>query len=758
MKTTAPICDQQEINAYGKFGDIEVWPGKPYPLGATWSPAGTNFAVYSEHATRVDLCLYRPDDTENEAYRIQMMEQTDLVWHVFIPQLTTGWRYGFRAHGEWNPRAGKLFNPHKLLIDPYTKAIDGTIKWHDAMFPYPIHEGDENRFLTMDELDSGPYITKGVVIDTYYDWEGDKLLETPIHQTVIYEAHVKGLTQLHPDIPEEQRGTYAGLAHPATIEYLKNLGVTAVELMPVHHFVQDDRLVKMGLRNYWGYNSQSFFAPHADYAASDNAGGQVREFKDMVKKLHKAGLEVILDVVYNHTAEGNHFGPMLSMKGLDNENYYRLVPGDLQFYMDYTGTGNTVDMTSPRTLQLVMDSLRYWVTEMHVDGFRFDLASALARGLYEVGRLSTFLDTIHQDPVISQVKLIAEPWDVGPGGYQVGGFPVLWSEWNGKFRDNVRSFWRGDDVGVAELAYRLSGSSDLYELSGRTPAASINFVTAHDGFTLRDLYSYNEKHNEANGEGNRDGDSHNSSWNCGVEGHTDDPEINSLRLQMQRNLLATLFLSQGVPMLTMGDEYGRTQNGNNNAYCQDNEISWFNWNWTKDQQELHQFTRNLIALRRDNPVFHRRRFFDGQTIHEDDLGDILWISPSGQEMSGDEWNSTHTRSLGMILNGAGMKEYDERGRRVKDDIFLVILNGWWEVVPFTLPGVADYSRWEQLVDTHIPDIPTGEDALANTVYQLGARSLTVFRLKTRQANRTEEGRQKITIVEQIRQLWERIQE
>lgn len=758
MNTTTPICDQQEITAYGKFGDIEVWPGKPYPLGATWSPAGTNFAVFSEHATRVDLCLYRPDDTEKEAYRIQMMEQTDLVWHLFIPELATGWRYGYRAHGEWNPKAGKLYNPNKLLIDPYTRAIDGTIDWHDAVFPYPIHDPDPERYLTMDTLDSGPYITKGVVIDTHYDWEGDRRLETPIHETVIYEMHVKGLTQLHPDIPGQLRGTYAGLAHPAAIAYLKDLGVTAVELMPVHHFVQDDRLVKMGLRNYWGYNSQSFFAPHADYASADRAGGQVREFKDMVKKLHKAGLEVILDVVYNHTAEGNHYGPMLGMKGLDNDNYYRLVDGDEQFYMDYTGTGNTVDMTSSRTLQLVMDSLRYWVNEMHVDGFRFDLASALARGLYEVGKLSTFLDTIHQDPVISQVKLIAEPWDVGPGGYQVGAFPVLWSEWNGKFRDNVRSFWRGDDVGVSELAYRLSGSSDLYELSGRRPAASINFVTAHDGFTLRDLYSYNEKHNEANGENNRDGESTNHSWNCGVEGPTDDPEINSLRLQMQRNLLSTLFLSQGVPMLTMGDEYGRTQNGNNNAYCQDNEISWFDWNWTEDQRQLHAFTKNLIALRRENPIFHRRRFFDGQTIHDSDLGDILWVSPSGNEMTSEEWATTNTRSLGMILNGAGMKEYDERGRLIKDDIFLLLLNGWWKTVPFTLPGVASYSRWEQLLDTHIPDIPTGEDALANTVYNLGARSLTLFRLKTRQANRTEEGRQKVTIVEQIRQLWERIQE
>jgi len=752
------ICDQQEIIAYGVFGDIEVWPGKPYPQGATWSSSGVNFAVFSGQATRIDLCLFRENDPSEEVYRIQMMEQTDQIWHCFIPGLATGWRYGFRAHGEWNPKAGLLFNPNKLLIDPFTKAIDGNIEWHDAMFPYPIHDPDKNRFLKMDKLDSGPYITKGVVIDTSYDWEGDTLPEHPMHQTVIYEAHVKGLTQTHPDLPEELRGTYAGLAHPAVIEYLKNLGITAVELMPIHHFVQDDRLVKMGLRNYWGYNSLSFFAPHADYASSDSAGGQVREFKDMVKKLHKAGLEVILDVVYNHTAEGNHYGPMLGMKGLDNSTYYRLKNDERQFYMDYTGTGNTVNMTSVRSLQLVMDSLRYWVTEMHVDGFRFDLASALARGLFEVGRLSSFLDTIHQDPVISQVKLIAEPWDVGPGGYQVGNFPVLWSEWNGKYRDNVRAFWRGDDTGVAELAYRLSGSSDLYEMSGRRPSASINFVTAHDGFTLRDLYSYNEKHNEANGENNQDGESHNLSWNCGAEGPTDDPDINKVRLRMQRNLLSTLFFSQGVPMLTMGDEYGRTQGGNNNAYCQDNEISWFDWEWTAEQRALHSFTRSLIHLRMDNPIFHRRRFFNGRTIHDSDIGDILWTSPSGVEMTNEEWSSTNTRALGMILNGEGMVEFDERGRRVKDDIFLLILNGWWEGVKFTLPGLKELTQWEQLVDTDTSTIPVEDVLEANTEFLLAPRSLALFRLKTLKANRTSEGKRKMTIVDQVRRLWDMIQE
>lgn len=758
MTTTPAICDLQETNAYGRFKDIEVWPGRPYPLGATWTPQGTNFAVFSEHATRVDLCLYRPEDCENEAYRIRMIEQTDQVWHVYIPKLVTGWRYGFRAYGEWNPKKGMLFNPQKLLIDPYAKAVDGVIDWHPAVFPYPINDLAPDRHLTKDEQDSGPYLTKGVVIDTSYDWEGDRRLEHPMHQTVIYEAHLKGFTQQHPDIPEEIRGTYAGLAHPAAIKYLKSLGVTAVELMPVHHFVQDDRLVKLGLRNYWGYNTLCFFAPHADYASADKAGGQVREFKDMVKALHRAGLEVILDVVYNHTAEGNHYGPMLSMKGLDNPEYYRLVEGDQQFYMDYTGTGNTVNMTNPRSLQLVMDSLRYWVTEMHIDGFRFDLASALARGLYEVGKLSTFLDTIHQDPVISQVKLIAEPWDVGPGGYQVGAFPVLWSEWNGKYRDNVRSFWRGDQVGVSELAFRLSGSSDLYELSGRRPAASINFVTAHDGFTLRDLYSYNKKHNLANGEDNRDGEEHNLSWNCGVEGPTEDPEINALRARMQRNVLSTLLLSQGVPMITMGDEYGRTQQGNNNAYCQDNEISWFDWSWTEEQQSLFDFTRQLIALRKDNPIFHRRRFFSGQAIHDSDLGDILWVAASGKEITQQEWADTNTRSIGMILNGQGMTEYDERGQRVKNDIFLLILNGWWEKVPFTLPGVKDYSIWEEVLDTHSAELPEGREVLANTAYPLRARSLALFRLKTREANQTAAGQQKVNIVDQIRKLWGMIQE
>ncbi|MFK8163272.1 MAG: glycogen debranching protein GlgX [Lewinella sp.] len=758
MIETLRICDEQEARAYGKFGEIEIWPGKPYPLGATWSPAGVNFAVFSEHATRIDLCLFPEKGTKHKRYRIQFMEQTDLVWHCFIPKLETGWRYGFRAFGEWNPREGKIFNPNKLLIDPYTKAIDGTIDWHDAVYPYPINDPDPDRYLKMDELDSAPYLTKGVVIDTSYDWEGVKRPELPMHQTIIYEAHVKGFTELNEELPEKLRGTYAGLAHPSVIEYLKNLGVTAIELMPVHHFVQDDRLVKMGLRNYWGYNSQSFFAPHADYAASGNAGQQVREFKDMVKKYHKAGLEVILDVVYNHTAEGNHYGPMIGMKGLDNWSYYRLKSDEKQYYMDYTGTGNTVNMMNPRTLQLVMDSLRYWVTEMQVDGFRFDLASALARGLFEVGKLSTFLDTIHQDPVISQVKLIAEPWDVGPGGYQVGNFPVLWSEWNGKYRDNIRSFWRGDEVGVGELAYRLSGSSDLYEIGGRLPSASINFITAHDGFTLRDLYSYNEKYNSANGEDNRDGESHNISWNCGTEGPTDDPKINALRSKMQRNMLSTLFLSQGVPMLTMGDEYGRTQGGNNNAYCQDNEISWFNWNWTEEQRKLYEFTSALIEVRKENPIFHRRRFFNGRKMEDNTLGDILWINATGTEMTQQDWSDSRTRSLGMILNGEAMIEFDEQGTRVKDDIFLLILNAWREGVNFTLPGVKNLTHWECVINTEKDSIPIDEETPANTEIILAPRSLSLYRLKNLEANRTPEGKRMVNIVDQVRRLWDMIQE
>ncbi|MEM7573777.1 MAG: glycogen debranching protein GlgX [Bacteroidota bacterium] len=750
MKT---IAQQQDTRPYGRFKDIEIWPGKPYPLGASYSQEGVNFALFSEHAQQVELCLFHPDAPNQEVHRIRLIEQTDLVWHCFLPRLEAGWLYGYRINGDWKPKEGLLYNPAKLLVDPYARAITGIVEWRDELYSYPIHDQTEDRFLQRDDSDSAPYVCKGVIVDTAFDWGMDQRPETPMHQTVIYELHVKGMTQLAVDLPEKFRGTYAGLGHPITIQYFKKLGVTAVELMPVHHFVQDDFLFQKGLRNYWGYNSLGYFAPHADYCSSGTQGEQVQEFKAMVKNLHAAGIEVILDVVYNHTAEGNHYGPMLSMKGIDNRSYYRLVKDQPQYFMDYTGTGNTLNMVHPRSLQLVMDSLRYWVTEMHVDGFRFDLAAALARGLYEVGKLSTFLDTIHQDPVISQVKLIAEPWDVGPGGYQVGNFPVLWSEWNGKYRDNVRSYWRGDEVGVAELAYRLSGSSDLYAYGGRSPSASINFVTAHDGFTLRDLVSYNDKHNEANGENNQDGDNNNHSFNYGHEGPTEDAEINATRARMQRNFLATLFLSQGVPMLLMGDEYGRTQHGNNNAYAQDNEISWMSWEWTEEQQELFDFTREMIQLRMNNPVFHRRRFFSGRAIHGQDIGDILWIDTDGEEMTDEKWQSGHQRCLGMLLNGEAMSEYDERGQQICDDIFLMLINSYWESQDFILPGVRSMSRWERIIDTNSTQIPLGKTVLAKEAYQLGPRTLVLLRLRARKSST-----QKVSILEQVRRLLQGIQE
>jgi glycogen operon protein len=748
---SAHVAPQQQHQ--GDTGQILPWPGKPYPLGANYDGEGTNFALFSENAEAVELCLFDREDPSLEIGRFFLREQTDQVWHGYLPGIKPGQRYGYRVYGEWAPEKGLLFNPNMLLLDPYAKAVDGVIEWSPAMFGYEISAPEEDRFLHRNDADSAPYAHKAVVIATDYDWEGDRHPETAMHETIIYEAHVKGLTIDHPDLPAALRGTYAGLGHPVMIEYFKELGITAVELMPIHHFVHDQHLVDKGLRNYWGYNSLAFFAPHSEYAASGSRGEQVREFKDMVKALHRAGIEVILDVVYNHTAEGNHYGPTLSFKGIDNPSYYRLVEDQPQYYMDYTGTGNTLNMLHPRTLQLVMDSLRYWVTEMHVDGFRFDLASALARGLFEVGKLSTFLDTIHQDPVISQVKLIAEPWDVGPGGYQVGNFPVLWSEWNGKYRDHIRSFWKGDEVGVAELAYRLSGSSDLYEYSGRLPSASINFVTAHDGFTLRDLVSYNHKHNAANLEDNRDGDDHNNSWNCGVEGPTDDPKIRKLRARQQRNLLTTLLLSQGVPMLTMGDEYGRSQNGNNNAYCQDNELSYFDWEWSKEQRKLFQFVRKLIELRKRNPIFHRRRFFSGRSIHGHEIGDILWIDANGEEMTDKAWSTSHARVLGLLLNGQVMEEYDERGNRIKDDVFLLLINGYWEAVDFTLPGHEKMSKWTKLLDTRKARIPARGEWKAHQSYRLGPRSLALFRLESRRANRTASGAIKVGFLEQLRRMF-----
>jgi len=685
---------------------MNVWPGKPYPLGATWDGQGVNFALFSEYATGVDLCLFDSSHDEAERLRVRMTEQTDYVWHAYVPDLQPGQLYGYRVSGPFAPEGGHRFNPNKLLLDPYAKAIDGRIDWSDAMFGYPMNSDDEDRDLQMDTQDSAPGMNKSVVIDPAFDWGDDLRPNTPLHESIIYEMHVKGFTACNPDIDPKMRGTYAGLASPASVDYLKKLGVTAVELLPVHHFVNDKTLVDKGLNNYWGYNTIGYFAPYSEYSCSGKLGEQVREFKAMVKTLHAAGIEVILDVVYNHTAEGNHHGPTLSFKGIDNVSYYRLVPDNPRFYMDYTGTGNTFNMLHSRSLQLVMDSLRYWVLEMHVDGFRFDLAATLARGLHEVNRLSSFLDIIHQDPIISQVKLIAEPWDIGEGGYQVGNFPVLWAEWNGKYRDAMRSFWRGDESDTKELAYRLSGSSDLYQHNGRRPSASINFITAHDGFTLNDLVSYNEKHNEANGENNMDGESHNISWNCGVEGPTDDPEINALRERQKRNFLATLLLSQGVPMICGGDEYGRTQYGNNNAYCQDNEISWFNWRWNDANQELFDFTRKLIQTRHDFPVLHRRKFFQGRRIRGTDIRDIRWIRPDGEDMTEEEWSDSRVRVLGMLLNGQLMDEYNERGERIKDDVVLLLLNGYWEDIPFQIPGKEDEPAWEVLVDT---DDPLGEE-------------------------------------------------
>jgi glycogen operon protein len=709
----------------------EICPGKPYPLGATWDGGGVNFAIFSEQATKVELCLFDSVDDYYESERIAMPEQTDDVWHVYIPYLKPRQLYGYRVHGPYEPEQGLRFNPNKLLIDPYAKAISGTIKWDNTMYGYPI--GHEAADLAFDGSDSAPNMPRCVVVDNSFPWGDDRQLDIPLHKSVIYEMHVKGFTQLHPDVPEHLRGTYAGLATPAVIEYLQSLGVTTVELLPVHQHVDDRFLVDRGLSNYWGYNSLNYFAPDVRYATPELPGEQVYEFKGMVKALHAAGIEVILDVVYNHTAEGNHLGPTLALRGADNEAYYRLVPDDLRYYMDYTGTGNSLNMLNARTIQMIMDSLRYWVTEMHVDGFRFDLAATLARGLHEADRLSSFFDVIHQDPVISQVKLIAEPWDVGPGGYQVGNFPVRWSEWNGKYRDTVRRFWKGDESQVAELAYRLAGSSDLYQHNGRRPYASINFVTAHDGFTLRDLVSYNHKHNEANGEDNRDGDDHNNSWNCGTEGPTDDPEIKALRVRQMRNFLGTLLLSQGVPMITAGDEFGRTQHGNNNAYCQDNEISWLNWDISEEGQQLLDFTRFLVQIRNQHPVLHRRRFFQGRSIHGSGIHDIVWWRPDGLEMSDDEWDNGLVRCLGMLLNGHEMDDWDERGELVRDDILFLMLNAYHDTVDFKLPGKFRTRKtrpWELVLDTSAPETwlegQNNKRLKASEVYPLQGRSLVLL--------------------------------
>jgi glycogen operon protein len=693
-----------------------VWPGDSYPLGASYDGAGTNFAVFSEVAEQVDLCLFADDGAET---RVALRDVDGFIWHGYLPGVGPGQRYGYRVHGSYDPAAGHRCNPAKLLLDPYTKAIEGSVRWDPAVYAYPFGYPDERN-----DSDSAPYMPRSVVVNPYFDWRLDRPPRTPYHETVIYEAHVRGLTRLHPEIPEELRGTYQGLAHPAVVRYLQQLGITAVELMPVHQFVSDNFLADRGLANYWGYNTIGFFAPHNAYCASGSRGEQITEFKSMVRALHEAGIEVILDVVYNHTAEGNHLGPTLSFRGIDNAAYYRLSDSDPRFYLDTTGTGNSLLMRHPHVLQMIMDSLRYWVTEMHVDGFRFDLAAALARQFHEVDRLSAFFDLVQQDPVVSQVKLIAEPWDVGEGGYQVGNFPPLWSEWNGKYRDTARDFWRGQPATLGEFASRLTGSSDLYAADTRRPVASVNFVTCHDGFTLHDLVSYEHKHNEANGEDNQDGSNDNRSWNCGAEGPTRRPAVVALRERQKRNYLAALFLSQGVPMLLAGDEMGRTQQGNNNAYCQDNEISWVRWQAAgaapaagrparrarsaaqARNQELLAFARVLIQFRADHPVFRRRRFFQGKAIRgvPHQLGDIAWFTPAGQEMTDADWETGSANSLTVFLNGDAISELGRRGEPIRDDSFLLLFNAGELDLEFALPPTRYGVLWTKVLDTAVPVI------------------------------------------------------
>ncbi len=697
---------------------MEVWPGNAYPLGATFDGTGTNFSLFSEHAERIELCLLSEELTE---VRVEVQEVDGHVWHCYLPEVQPGQLYGYRVHGPYAPEQGHRFDPSKLLLDPYAKSIQGQIDWDPSLFSYKFDDPDARQ-----EADSAPHAMYSVVINPFFDWDGDRQLRIPYHASVIYEAHVKGLTQLHPEIPEHQRGTYAGVAHPVMIEHYNKLGITAVELMPVHQFVNDGTLVEKGLSNYWGYNTIGFFAPQNTYSSTGGREQEVQEFKAMVRDLHRAGIEVILDVVYNHTAEGNHMGPTLSFKGIDNAAYYRLVEDDKQFYMDYTGTGNSLNVRHPHSLQLIMDSLRYWVTEMHVDGFRFDLASTLAREFYSVDKLSTFFEMIQQDPVISQVKLIAEPWDVGPGGYQVGNFPPQWTEWNGKYRDTVRDFWRGEPATLGEFASRLTGSADLYENSGRRPVASINFVTAHDGFTLRDLVSYHEKRNDANGEDNNDGESHNRSWNCGIEGPTDDDEILTLRARQQRNIIATLLLSQGVPMVVHGDELGRTQLGNNNTYCQDSELSWINWD--SIDQPLIEFTAQINKIRSEHPIFRRSRFFDGRPVRREEgqgLPDIVWLKADGTEMEPEDWDSGFGRSVGVFYNGLGIREPDVRGRRITDKNFVMLFNADDSTVEFKLP-TREYSPfWEVLIDTASSTEP--QPVKAGDVVELTSKSTMILR-------------------------------
>jgi glycogen operon protein len=696
-----------------------LWRGKPYPRGATWDGMGVNFALFSESAERVELCLFDPSG-RHEVARLPLREQTDQVFHGYLPQARPGLLYGYRVHGPYRPQDGHRFNGHKLLLDPYARNIVGTIRWHDALFGYRV--GHAQGDLSFDRRDSAPYLPRCKVVESAFTWGDDRPPNVPWHETVIYELHVKGFTQLNPEVPPELRGTYAGLACAPVIEYLKRLGVTTIELMPVHSFLDDRHLVERGLRNYWGYNTIGFFAPEHRYSAS----GKVGEFKTMVRTLHEAGIEVLLDVVYNHTAEGNEWGPTLAFRGIDNAAYYRLAPDAPRHYQDFTGCGNTLDMQHPRVLQLLMDSLRYWVTEMHVDGFRFDLASALARELHAVDRLSAFFDILRQDPVLSRVKLIAEPWDLGDGGYQVGNFPVGWAEWNDKYRDTMRAYWKGEGGVIGEFAQRLTGSSDLYNRSSRRPYASINFIAAHDGFPLADVVAYNDKHNEANGEDGRDGHGHNLSWNCGVEGPTDDAEVRRLRARQQRNFIATLLLSQGVPMLLAGDERGRTQGGNNNAYCQDNPISWLDWSADDDQRTLLAFTQRVMALRAAHPVFRRRDFFQGRPLHGSTVRDIVWLQPDGTEMSEQAWGQDHARALAVFLSGDGLNEVDGRGRAVHDDSFLVLFNADSNEVRFTLAPELVPAHGQLLFDTALAAAPDTPVALADG-YVLAGRALALVR-------------------------------
>ena len=714
---------------------IKTMPGSPYPLGATWDGGGVNFSIFSENATSVELCFFKSPEDKKEALRVPVTEQTNKIWHVYVPQARPGWLYGYRVHGPYEPEKGLRFNSAKVLVDPYAKLVSRRVAWDESMYAYPVHHPDQD--LILDERDNAAFAPLSSVVDPAFTWGNDRPPKIPWHETIIYEAHVKGMTALHPELHPDLRGTYSGLAPEPIIKHLLDLGVTAVELLPVHHHVDDEFLVRKGLTNYWGYNTLSFFAPDSRYASDPS--NVVNEFKIMVRALHSAGIEVILDVVYNHTAEGNHLGPTLSLRGIDNQAYYRLVQDNPRFYMDYTGTGNTLNMRHPHVLQLIMDSLRYWVLEMHVDGFRFDLASTLARELHEVDRLGAFFDIIQQDPVISQVKLIAEPWDLGEGGYQVGNFPVLWTEWNGKYRDTIRRFWKGDGQQVAEMATRLSGSSDLYEYGGRLPHASINFITAHDGFTMNDLVSYNEKHNAANGEDNRDGTNDNISWNCGAEGPTEDPEIKALRERQKRNFLATLLLSQGVPMICGGDEIGRTQGGNNNAYCQDNEVSWNHWNLDREQKMLLDFVRMLIKIRKDNPVLHRRNFLQGRRIRGSEIKDISWFSPRGREMTDEEWEAPYVRCLGVRLAGDAIEELDKHGRPIVGNTLIILLNAYEKPTPFVLPAHKKGTRWALVFDTSVGEgQPYSRMEKGGGTYKLEGRSLSLFWLVSKDHRASDE--------------------